>query len=77
MKSIQITFDETLLAALDATEEVKKDGRSAVMRRAVEMYLKRRRNWEIAERYRNAYAADGGSLEGFEGWEDQGAWPDE
>ena len=76
MKSIQITFDESLLAALDATEEVKKDGRSAVMRRAVEMYLRKRRDWKIAEAYRKAYAADGGVLEGFEGWEDQCAWPE-
>ncbi len=77
MKSIQITFDESLLAALDATEEVKKDGRSAVMRRAVAMYLRKRRNWEISERYRKAYAVDGGSLEDFEGWEDQSVWPEE
>ena len=76
MKSVQITFDEALLAVLDATEEVKKDGRSAVMRRAVEMYLRQRRQWEIAERYRAAYAAAGGPMEGFEGWEDQGAWPE-
>lgn len=77
MKSIQITFDEELLAALDATEEVKKHGRSAVMRRAVAFYLKKRRNWEIAESYRKAYEKDGGVLEGFEGWEDEGEWPDD
>jgi len=35
MKVIQITFDERSLKELDATEEVRRDGRSAVLRRAV------------------------------------------
>ena len=39
MKAIQITFDETLLEELDATEEVRQDGRSAVFRRAIKEYL--------------------------------------
>lgn len=77
MKSIQITFDERLLAALDATDEVKKDGRSAVMRRAVDAYLKRRRRLEIAERYREAYGEGSGLPDDFAGWEDQGEWPKE
>ena len=49
MKAIQITFDERLLARLDATEEAQRDGRSAVMRRAVDEYLRRRRRYTIAE----------------------------
>jgi len=36
MRAIQITLDERLLADLDADDEVKRDGRSAVLRRAVE-----------------------------------------
>jgi metal-responsive CopG/Arc/MetJ family transcriptional regulator len=77
MRSIQITFDERLLAALDATEEVKEKGRSAVMRRAVEEYLERRRRWAIAESYREAYGQSAGVSDEFPGWEDQGEWPDE
>ncbi len=77
MKSIQITFDERLLAALDATDEVKTEGRSAIMRRAVEEYLRRRRRWEIAESYKKAYGAGSGLPDDFAGWEDQGEWPEE
>lgn len=75
MKAIQITFDETLLAELDATAEAKRDGRSAVLRRAAEEYLRRRRKDEIREAYAEAYGAGAGLGDEFEGWEDQGEWP--
>ena len=75
MKAIQITFDERLLARLDATEEAQRDGRSAVIRRAVDEYLRRRRRSTIAERYKTAYGSDVPSGDGFEGWEEQGEWP--
>jgi hypothetical protein len=39
MRAIQITVDERLLAALDADEEVRRLGRSAVLRRAAIEYL--------------------------------------
>ncbi len=75
MKPIQITFDEALLEELDATEEVRKDGRSAVLRRAVREYLHRKRRRTVAERYRQAYGSDAGLGDEFAGWEDQGQWP--
>ncbi len=74
MKAIQITVDDVLLARLDADEEVRRDGRSAVIRRATDEYLRRRRKRAIADQYAAAYAARA-SLPGFEGWEDQGEWP--
>lgn len=77
MKSIQVTFDERLLAALDRDAETKRDGRSAVLRRAVADYLKRRRKAAIADAYRHAYAKSAGLGPEFEGWEEQGAWPSE
>ena len=77
MKAIQITFDEKLLEELDATDEVRRDGRSAVLRRAVRDYLQRRRRHTIAERYAKAYGSDSALGDEFTGWEDQGRWPDE
>ena len=77
MKAIQIMVDERLLEQLDATEEVKKGGRSAVLRRAVEAYLRQRRRASIATQYRKAYRGDEGLGKEFAGWEEQGAWPDE
>lgn len=77
MKAIQVSFDEALLAELDRTEEVRKEGRSAVLRRAVAEYLRRKRRHTIAERYARAYGTGSGLGKEFEGWEDQGRWPDE
>ncbi len=76
MKAIQITVDEALLAQLDADEEVRRAGRSAVVRRLMADYLRRSKRVAVRDRYRAAYA-DGAGLEtDFDGWEDQGQWPE-
>ena len=77
MKTIQITIDEGLLAKLDSDEETQRDGRSAVLRRAVAEYLKQRRRASIAANYRKAYANGKGLSPEFEGWELEGVWPTE
>ena len=80
MKAVQVMFDERLLARLDATPEVRRDGRSAVLRRAVEHYLDRRRRWAISEGYRAAYGEGSTAApvaDELDGWAEQGAWPDE
>jgi metal-responsive CopG/Arc/MetJ family transcriptional regulator len=77
MKPIQVLFDESLLQALDADEEVKRRGRSAVLRRAAAEYLRQSRARRIAARYRKAYGGDVPVAEEFEGWESEGMWPEE
>ncbi len=77
MKPIQLMIDPDLLADLDATEEVQREGRSAVLRRAVAEYLERRRRYEVRERYRQAYRSGTGIGNEYEGWEEQGSWPNE
>ena len=47
MKAIQITVDEGLLAKLDSDDEVKREGRSAVIRRALIEYLSKKRRSAI------------------------------
>jgi len=76
MKPIQVLFDEPLLRRLDSDAEVRKFGRSAVLRRAAAEYLKRSRTRRIAEAYRRAYAKGGGLGSEFEGWEGEGSWPE-
>ena len=76
MKPVQVLFDEPLLRRLDADEEVRKDGRSAVLRRAAAEYLRRRRARRISEAYRKAYAGRTGLGEEFAGWENEGTWPE-
>lgn len=75
MKAIQVTFDDQLLERLDRDEEVQRDGRSAVLRRAADLYLRQRRQRSIADAYRRAYA--GGRDEELSGWSDEGTWPAE
>jgi metal-responsive CopG/Arc/MetJ family transcriptional regulator len=75
MKAIQVLFDERLLAEFDADEEVRRDGRSAVLRRAAAEHLRRRRRAEIARRYRLAYAKQPGLGPDWRGWESEGEWP--
>jgi metal-responsive CopG/Arc/MetJ family transcriptional regulator len=75
MKPVQVSFDEKLLEELDESEEVKRDGRSAVLRRAVKEYLERRRRRSITAQYRRAYGDGRGLGEEYEGWEDHGEWP--
>ena len=82
MKSIQVGFDEDLLARLDESEEVRQLGRSEVLQRATAEYLGRhcqdsQSSEEIAAQYRKAYRGNAGLGSEFEGWEDQGPWPSE
>lgn len=77
MKAIQITMDEDLLSALDRDEEVKRQGRSAVLRRITRDYLERRVNDAVTKRYRKAYGGKKDLGSEFAGWEDEGAWPPE
>jgi metal-responsive CopG/Arc/MetJ family transcriptional regulator len=76
MKPIQVLFDEPLLRRLDADAEVRKMGRSAVLRRAAAEYLRKRRAKATSEAYRRAYAKAEGLGDEFSGWEDEGAWPE-
>jgi hypothetical protein len=48
---------------LDNDEEVKREGRSAVIRRAVADYLRKRRRVTIAEAYRRAYSKQPAELD--------------
>jgi metal-responsive CopG/Arc/MetJ family transcriptional regulator len=76
MKPIQITIDEKLLAELDACPEARVKGRSAVVRHALQEYLRQRRLESIARQYEQAYSREPGLGEEFAGWEEQGRWPE-
>ncbi|HTG31727.1 MAG TPA: CopG family transcriptional regulator [Thermoanaerobaculia bacterium] len=80
MKSVNVQFDDDLLARLDASEEVRELGRSEVLQKAAAEYLGRccqgsKAGQAIAEQYRRAYEHEAGLGEEFAGWEEQGAWP--
>ncbi|MBL8923389.1 MAG: ribbon-helix-helix protein, CopG family [Myxococcaceae bacterium] len=75
MKTIQITIDDQLLRSADKDPEVKRDGRSAVIRRALAAYLARKRRTQLAEAYRRAYSSK--PPDELSGWSEEGAWPEE
>jgi metal-responsive CopG/Arc/MetJ family transcriptional regulator len=78
MKPIQVMFDESLLRRLDADEEVRQTGRSAVLRRAAAEYLRRRRVKNTADAYQRAYGKKPSPLErDLKGWPDEGVWPEQ
>jgi metal-responsive CopG/Arc/MetJ family transcriptional regulator len=74
MKAIQITVDEEFLARFDRDPEVKRLGRSAVLRRAAEAYLRDRRKRAIAAAYRQAYKKPR-NVGDLDGWSVEGEWP--
>ena len=69
-------MDERLLQRLDADDEVRRIGRSAVLRRAAAEYLQRRRARQVSDAYARAYGQGAGLGEDFAGWEHEGAWPE-
>lgn len=70
-------MDPDLLSIFDASAEVKQRGRSAVIREAVTIWLRRRREHQIVEAYQQGYQKDGDLGEDWEDWEEQGTWPDD
>ena len=69
-------MDERLLQRLDADDEVRRLGRSAVLRRAASEYLQRRRTRQVSHAYVRAYGQGKGLDDDFAGWEHEGAWPE-
>lgn len=77
MKPVQITMDPKLLDRLDSEDEVKARGRSAVIREAVDAWLRQKKEQQIVAQYRAAYGDGGGLDDEWDGWEEQGSWLDE
>ena len=76
MKAVQINYSEDLLARLDADEIVRELGRSEVVRRITEAYLRRRESQRIDEALIRGYGPDFPPIEEeLEGWtEAAAAW---
>jgi metal-responsive CopG/Arc/MetJ family transcriptional regulator len=77
MKVVQFTIDEHLLRQLDRDPDVKKHGRSALLRRAIKEFLARRGDEKIAEGYRRAYGKNPLTRDEVEAFDTGAAWPEE
>lgn len=77
-RSVQISIDEELLARIDRRRDVRRDGRSRFIRRAVELYLEIERRREIDDAYARAYGGDATAFEQeMADLVGAQAWPDE
>jgi len=77
-RSVQISIDENLLREVDRDPDAKKEGRSAVIRRALRLYLDLKRRRAIDQAYDRAYRdkadevlAEFGELLGAQGWPEE------
>lgn len=77
MKPVQVLFDDELLAALDADDEVQASGRSKVLRQLVAGYLERRRQAALDAQYAAGYGANNRVSDELSGWDEESEWPDE
>jgi metal-responsive CopG/Arc/MetJ family transcriptional regulator len=69
MKTIRLTIDRGLLERLDSDADVARDGRSAVIARAISEFLEpRRQRARIRESYARGYAR--GVTSELDGWAD-------
>lgn len=55
MQAIQVSMDQDLLKRIDREPEVRKRGRSAFIRSAIQLYLKAKRRLEIDDELIRAY----------------------
>jgi metal-responsive CopG/Arc/MetJ family transcriptional regulator len=77
-RSIQISVDEELLREIDRRPETKREGRSAVIRSALRLYLQRKQKDSTDEQYARAYGArKARETSEFDALLDEQAWPDE
>ena len=76
VKTIQVTFDETLLERLDRHPAVRKRGRSAVLREAARDFLRRRETEEVDRRYAVGYGGSDSVQTELRGWDREGVLPE-
>jgi metal-responsive CopG/Arc/MetJ family transcriptional regulator len=76
MKSVQILMDEELLAKLDEDQEVRRSGRSKVLRRLVSADLESRRDARLDAQYKQGFGNSFRVSEELADWDEEGSWPE-
>lgn len=77
-KPVQISMDPDLLRRIDADPEARREGRSAFVRTAIELYLTAKERREIEVGLRRAYAGQADALlEEIEDLVGDQTWPDD
>ncbi len=74
MKTVQMTIDEPLLAEVDQMIQTLNTTRSAFIREALELALKRYAIAEMERKHAEGYARHPVEPGEFDVWEDEQAW---
>jgi metal-responsive CopG/Arc/MetJ family transcriptional regulator len=77
MATIQIVIDNELLQATDKAAKSENTNRSALIRQALQDYLKKLRIKEMEERDRLGYLAKPQTEEEFMPWVEAAVWPED
>jgi metal-responsive CopG/Arc/MetJ family transcriptional regulator len=77
METIQVVLDAQLLKAADSAAKKQKLNRSALIRQALQEYLKRLHVLDLETRDRRGYEARPQRVEEYRPWEEAAAWPEE
>ena len=76
-KPVQISIDRELLDRIDRDPQTRKQGRSAFMRDAVELYLATKHRREVDRQIAAAYGDKSHELlADVEAWTGEQAWPE-
>lgn len=76
-KPVQISLDRELLARIDRDPQTKKQGRSAFIRDAVELYLAAKRRGQVDHDIAAAYGGKSRDLlDDVKPWIEEQAWPE-
>jgi len=76
METIQVVLDTRLLKEANLAAKRQKVNRSALIRQALQQYLKRLREMELEEQDRRGYMARPQREDEYRVWEDAAAWPE-
>ena len=77
MKTVQMTLDDDLVAAVDRAAKRLRTSRSAFARDALREALRRYRAAQLEEKHRRGYQAAPVGPDEFSVWEEEQSWGDE
>jgi metal-responsive CopG/Arc/MetJ family transcriptional regulator len=76
MKTVQVVLDERTLKAADREAKRENINRSALVRRAIALYVERAKEREQEERHRRGYAKQPILPGEFDAWDKVQTWPE-
>jgi metal-responsive CopG/Arc/MetJ family transcriptional regulator len=77
MRTVQMTFDDKLIASVDKAVKSLKTTRSAFARNALRDALNRLNLRQLEDRHKKGYLSHPAKKNEFSAWEDEQAWGDE